>query len=49
MIAREAILVDLQGVRAEAMLEASSMSEERGERPRLGVGGSLLFFARISA
>ena len=35
MIAREAILVDLQGVCSEAMLEASSMSEERGKRPEL--------------
>jgi len=33
MPAREAIPVGLQGVRSEAMLEASSMSEERGRRP----------------
>jgi len=33
MTAREAILVDLQGVCSEVMLEASSMSEERGKRP----------------
>jgi len=33
MIALERTLVDLQGICSEAMLEASSMSEERGNRP----------------
>jgi len=47
MTAREAILIGLQGVRSEAMPEASSMSEERGKRPEVpcahGVAPMLAF------